>query len=96
MQRKDGVADLLKRLRVKNKIKQHHRRDKRYQKIYNKHEDIRKATVEKIESGKITNEDQLESVNKKLARMRETMERISKKDLISAAKTDELLTKLEK
>ena len=96
MQRKGGAADLLKRLRVKNKIKQHHRRDKRYQKIYNNHEQIKKDTVEKIESGKITSEDQLEKVNKKLARMRDTMARISKKDMISAAKTDELLTKLEK
>lgn len=87
---------LIKHLRVKNKIKQHARRDKRYQKMYQKHEGIRKETVAKIESGQITAESQLEKVNKQLERIRRRMSTLSKKDMAAAAKTERLLDKLEK
>jgi hypothetical protein len=84
---------LIKDLRIKNKFKQHARRDKRYQKMYQKHENIKQQTVAKIESGQITAESQLEKVNKQLERIRRRMSTLSKKDLASAAKTERLLDK---
>ena len=84
---------LIKDLRIKNKMKQHARRDKRYQKMYQKHEDIKQQTVDKIESGQITSESQLEKVNKQLERIRKRMSTLSKRDLASAAKTQRLLDK---
>ena len=96
MQQKGGVGDLIKKLRVQNKIKQHNRRDKRYQNIYKKHEDIKAETVEKIESGMIKTEDQLKSINKKLQRLRNRMAKIEKRDTRSAAKAQDLINGLSK
>lgn len=94
MQQKGGVGDLIRRLRVQNKIKQHKRRDKRYQDIYNKHEDIKAQTVEKIEAGKFKSEDQLKSINKRLQRLRNRMARIEKRDTRSATKAQNLINKV--
>lgn len=94
MQQKGGVGDLIRKLRVQNKIKQHKRRDKRYQDIYNKHEDIKAETVEKIEDGKFKSEDQLKSINKRLQRLRNRMARIEKRDTRSATKAQNLINKV--
>ena len=90
---KAGKKGLIRDLRIKNKMKQHARRDKRYQKMYQKHEGIKQQTVDKIESGQITSESQLEKVNKQLERIRKRMSTLSKRDLASAAKTQRLLDK---
>tara|TARA_R100001510_G_C7611504_1_gene174883 strand:+ start:521 stop:829 length:309 start_codon:yes stop_codon:yes gene_type:complete len=94
MQQKGGVGDLIKKLRVQNKIKKHNRRDKRYQNIYKKHEDIKAETVERIEAGEFKTEDQLKSINKKLQRLRNRMAKIEKRDTRSAAKAQDLINKV--
>tara|TARA_Y100001937_G_C7097714_1_gene320940 strand:+ start:221 stop:502 length:282 start_codon:yes stop_codon:yes gene_type:complete len=90
----EPLLDRLKRFRVRNKIRKHKRRDARYQDIYNKHEEIKSETVDRIESGEISSEDQLKSINKKLKRMRDRMSRIEKRDTKSAIKSQDLLNRI--
>jgi len=89
----DKLIDRVRRFRVQNKFKKHEKRDKKYVDLYDKHEQIKKDTVDKMDSGEITEESQLKGINRKLKRLRDRMGRIESRDLKSAQKTEEIISK---
>mgnify|MGYP003146887928 CR=1 FL=1 len=93
MSDKDKLIDRLRSFRIQNKFKKHDKRDEMYQELYDKHEQIKKETVEKIDSGEITDESQLKGVNRQLQRLRNRMGRIEKRDLKSAEKVKKIMDK---
>tara|TARA_R100000388_G_scaffold28332_1_gene21998 strand:- start:2402 stop:2695 length:294 start_codon:yes stop_codon:yes gene_type:complete len=89
----DKLVDKIRSFRIQNKFKKHDKREKRYVDLYNKHEQIKKETLDKMDSGEITEESQLKGVNRKLKRLRDRMEGIEKRDLKSAEKVKKLQDK---
>ena len=89
----DKLVDKIRSFRIQNKFKKHDKREKRYVDLYSKHEQIKKETLDKMDSGAITEDSQLKGVNRKLKRLRDRMERIEKRDLKSAEKVKKLLDK---
>ena len=89
----DKLVDKIRSFRIQNKFKKHDKREKRYVDLYNKHEQIKKETLDKMDSGEITEESQLKGVNRKLKRLRDRMERIEKRDLKSAEKVKKIQDK---
>ena len=89
----DKLVDKIRSFRIQNKFKKHDKREKRYVDLYNKHEQIKKETLDKMDSGEITEESQLKGVNRKLKRLRDRMEGIEKRDLKSAEKVKKIQDK---
>ena len=89
----DKLVDKIRSFRIQNKFKKHDKREKRYVDLYNKHEQIKKETLDKMDSGEIPEESQLKGVNRKLKRLRDHMEGIEKRDLKSAEKAKKLQDK---
>lgn len=89
----DKLIDKIRSFRIQNKFKKHAKRDEKYQGLYEKHEQIKKETVEKIDSGEITEDSQLKGVNRKLKRLRDRMGRVEKRDLKSADKVKKIMDK---
>ena len=93
MSDKDKLIDRLRSFRIQNKFKKHDKRAEKYQDLYDKHEQIKKETVDKIDSGEITEDSQLKGINRKLKRLRDRMGRIEKRDLKSADKVKKIMDK---
>lgn len=89
----DEILDRLRKFRLENKLKKHNKRNERYVKLYDKHEQIKKDTVSKIDSGEITQESQLKGVNRQLQRLRNRMGRIENRDIKQDEKVKKIMDK---
>ena len=89
----EGIVDILRGFRLNNKINKHNKRNDRYVELYDKHEQIKKDTVAKIDSGEITQESQLKGVNRQLQRLRNRMGRIENRDIKQGEKVEKIMDK---